>query len=113
MALTLTIATDGRGAAGDKLVRRGTGNLGTSYTTGGMAFTKANLDLPVKVSRLEVDNAGGYVFETVSLTNSGGLIKAYRQKDPGAAGGADIPLPEVANAVDLSAVTFNWTASGN
>ena len=40
-------------------------------------------------------------------------VLAYRQKDPAAAGGADIPLPEVANAVDMSAVTFNWVAYGN
>lgn len=112
MAATLTIATDGRGAAGDKLVRRGTGNLGT-YATGGIAVTKANCDLPVKLSRLEIDPAGGYIFEASALTVNGATIKAYRQKDPAAAGGADIPLPEVANAVDLSAVTFNWTATGN
>ena len=67
MAATLTLATDGRGAQGDKLVRRGTGNLGI-YATNGIAVTKSNFDLPVRLSRLEIDNAGGLVFEVVSLT---------------------------------------------
>jgi hypothetical protein len=40
-------------------------------------------------------------------------LKIYRQKDPAAAGGADIPLPEVANAVDLSGVTFFGLAIGS
>jgi hypothetical protein len=108
MPTAFTIAADGRGVAGDKFVRRGTGNLGV-YATNGVAFTKAQLDLPVKVSDIDVDNAGGYIFEVVSLTNTGGLIKAYRDNSVATAAA----LPEVANAVDLSATTFNWQATGN
>ncbi len=52
-----------------------------------------------------VGNAEGYVFQVSPVAGSNDVkIEAYRQKDPAAAGGADIPLPEVTAAVDLSAV---------
>lgn len=44
----------------------------------------------------------GYIFE-YDITNE--KLLAYRQKDPAAAGGADIPLPEVGNTISLAAVT--------
>lgn len=111
MASTVTFDTgqDGRGAAGDKLVRRGTLNLGT-YATNGVALTKAQLDLPVSINHLDVGSSAGYIAEW-DKTNQ--KVKVYRQKDPAAAGGADIALPEVANAVDLSAVNFRFFAMGN
>jgi hypothetical protein len=110
MAITITLDSgrDGRAVAGDRYIRRGSGNLGT-YATGGVAFTKANFDLPVSIDDIQIQPAAGYVFE-VDKTNS--KIKAYDQKDPAAAGGADIALPEVANAVNLAAVTFRFRAEG-
>jgi hypothetical protein len=110
MAATFTLDSgrDGRAVAGDRFIRRGSGNLGT-YATNGVSFTKASFDLPVSVDDVVIYPAGGYVFE-VDKTNS--KVKAYRQKDPGNAGGADIALPEVANAVDLSSVTFRFRAEG-
>lgn len=71
-----------------------------SYATGGVSLTAANVGLSV-IDYCHVSNTAGYVFE-YDYTNS--KVIAYRQKDPAAAGGADIPLPQVANAVDLSAV---------
>jgi hypothetical protein len=110
MAATFTLDSgrDGRAVAGDRFIRRGSGNVGT-YATNGVAVTKANFDLPVSLTHLEVDSSGGYIFE---FDKANSKIKAYRQKDPAAAGGADIPLPEVANAVDLSSITPRFRAEG-
>ena len=109
MAISITIdKDDGRYVQGNRYVRKGYGNLGI-YATGGVAFTPATFDLS-SISQLDVANAGGYVFEW-DKTNQ--KIKAYRQKDPAAPGGADIPMPEVANAVDLSTVTFRFRVDGN
>lgn len=110
MASTITLDTGsvGRGNAGDKFIRRGSGNLGV-YATNGIAVTPAQLEL-TSLGDLDVGNPAGYVLEWVQST---GKVKAYRGKDPGNAGGADIPLVEVANAVDLSAVTFRFRAEGN
>jgi hypothetical protein len=107
MAATITITE--RAATGNKYVRRGTLTLG-SYATNGVAVAKADFELPVSLDRLEIDPAGGYVFE---WDKANGKVKAYRQKDPANAGGADIPLPEVANAVNLAAIIINFQAIGN
>lgn len=72
-----------------------------TYATNGIAFTPANFGM-VRIDYMNIPPAAGYVFE-VDYANS--KIKAYRQKDPANAGGADIALPEVANAVDLSSVS--------
>jgi hypothetical protein len=110
MAATITFdaGQEGRYVQGDRYVRTGTLNVGT-YATNGVAVTKANFDLPVSLTHLEVDSSGGYIFE---FDKANSKIKAYRQKDPAAAGGADIPLPEVANAVDLSSITPRFRAVG-
>jgi len=108
MAATATLTTTtGRSAAGTRYLREGTLNLGT-YATGGIAVTKATFDLWHSLVDLEVRPSGGYVPEYV-----GGKVKVYDQKDPAASGGADIPLPEVANATDLSAVNFPFRAEGH
>ena len=90
-----------------KSFKMGTVNLGT-YATGGVAVSGAAVDCPIRLYQLVVFPSAGYIFEYV-----GGLVKAYRQKDPAAAGGADIPLPEVANGVDLSAVNVPFLAMGH
>lgn len=110
MALTVTLDTAplGRSVAGNKQIRRGTITFDSSYATGGEAITAALLELNI-VEDLRVDPSAGYVFEW-DKTNA--KIKAYRQKDPAAAGGADIALPEVANAVDLSLVAPRFRAEG-
>lgn len=106
---TIDAGQDGRSATGDVLVRRGSFNAGSSYTTNGVAITKSTFDLPVQISHLDVLPSAGYVCEWVKAS---GLVKIYRSKDPGNAGGADIPLVEVANGVDLSAVNFRFLAHG-
>lgn len=107
MAATATIDSDGRGVAGDMYVRRGSITLGT-YAAGGIAVTKATFQLAVKLHDLRVDPSGGYV-PRWDKTNA--KIMVYLQKDPAAAGGADIPLPEL-GAVDISATAFRFVATG-
>lgn len=114
MASTVTIdnGQTGRGGQGDVFVRRGTLNLGI-YATGGVSVTKQQLELPVEVVDVDVQPSAGIIFETIKGTGGQTFtIKAYRQKDPAAAGGADIALPEVTNAVDLSAVVPRFEAKG-
>jgi hypothetical protein len=68
----------------------------SSYPAGGEA-----LDLAANrtIKRLILQPTAGYVFEWVKATQ---LIKVYRQKDPANAGGADIPLVEVADTTNLA-----------
>lgn len=110
MAATITLDAGeaGRRARGGEYVRRGKLNLGT-YATGGVAVTRGDFDLPVEIRDLTVRPAAGYVFE---FDKANSKILAYRQKDPAAAGGADIPLPEVGNSVNLAAVEPRFEAVG-
>lgn len=72
----------------------------SSYATGGESLVASDVNLNT-IDFVIVEPKGGYVF-SYDYTNA--KIQAYRTKDPAAAGGADIPLPEVANAVDLSLI---------
>jgi hypothetical protein len=76
----------------------------TSYTTNGLAWDlSADFDV---VYAAVFEHQGGRVFELTSKNApASSKVKAYQQKDPAAAGGADIALPEVANATDLSALS--------
>jgi hypothetical protein len=79
-----------------------------SYLNGGEPLDlAANRNL----KRVLLQPTSGYVFEWDKANQA---VKVYRQKDPGNAGGADIALVEVANAVDLSALTdVSGIAIGN
>jgi hypothetical protein len=80
----------------------------TSYDTGGSA-----IDVADNVRLLHIDassSAGGYIYSGDPANQK---IKAFRQKDPAAAGGADIPLPEVGSTVNLSGETFQALALGD
>lgn len=107
MASAVTLAGDWMLNIGNRRQTTGTGNLGT-YATNGVAITAAQVGLGV-LEQLIVSPAAGYVFE---WDKTNGKIKAYDQKDPAAAGGADIALPEVGNAVNLAAITFRFQATG-
>lgn len=106
MASTITLTGDWMTSLGNRRMTNGTGNLGT-YATNGIAVTAAQVGLGV-IDDLVVMPAGGYVFE---YDKTNGKVKAYLQKDPANAGGADIALPEV-GAVSLSGVTFRFHAFG-
>jgi hypothetical protein len=62
MAASVTFDTgqDGRFVQGDRYVRTGTLNLGSSYTTGGLAVTKAMFELWHTLNHLEVDPSAGF-----------------------------------------------------
>lgn len=80
-----------------------------TYATGGVAYTPQKFGLAAKVDILQVSPKAGYVFETDYANKK---IVAYQQKDPANAGGADIPLVEVADTTDLSGVTTRARAVG-
>lgn len=78
---------------------------GPNYATGGNLFDlAANTRLAFADIKLP-----GYL---VTFDPATQLAKVYRQKDPGNAGGADIALVEVANAVDLTGVAGTFFAFG-
>lgn len=81
----------------------------SSYPTGGEAVVPADFSLSV-IDFLIVGQAGGYVIEH-DATNK--KLKVYRQKDPGAVGGADIALVEVANATNLATLVVRVVAIGH
>jgi len=107
--VTLDSGPTGRYVQGSKSIRKGSLNLGV-YATNGVAITNAQFELAAQIDHLDLGVAGGLLFE---WDKTNGKIKAYRQRDPAAAGGADIPLPEVANGVDLSATAVRFRAEGN
>lgn len=114
MAVSTTLDSgirSGRDTVGGQFVRRGTINLGT-YATSGITVTRSNLELWHSINDLEIAPTGGYVPSVTTMTPASCVVQVYRQKDPAAAGGADIALPEVANGVDLSAVNFRFRAEG-
>jgi hypothetical protein len=105
---TLDAQPDGRSVSGSSFIRQGTLSLGV-YATGGVAVSRTTFDLPCSLRDLRVDSAGGYVF---AWDRTNAKVLAYRQKDPAAAGGADIALPEVGDTVDISAVSARFRATG-
>lgn len=76
----------------------------SSYPTGGEALAASDIDgLESQIDVLiAFSGQSGYVFD-YDKTNEKVLV--YQQKNPADAGGADIPLPEVGNAGDLSGLT--------
>lgn len=86
--------------------------MSSSYATNGDVLpSNAALGLDNSLDSITIaSHPGGLVFE-VDLANR--KIKAYRQKDPAAAGGADIALPEVANAVNLSTSVLRCLVRGD
>jgi hypothetical protein len=86
----------------------GTFTPSSSYPTGGEPFDATS---NVRFLKVLTDGGlgGGYV---TSWDQANQKLKIFRQRDPAAAGGSDIALPEVTNGVDLSGVTFQFIAVG-
>jgi hypothetical protein len=106
VAATVTVQRDIQLAeGGGEHLLLGTIVPGT-YATGGVAVDPAKNEL---VEFVFTGASSGYVSAWDSVNQK---LLVYRQKDPGAAGGADIALVEVANAVDLSGVTFKFAGFG-
>jgi hypothetical protein len=85
--------------------------LDTSYPSNGYAFDPKAFGHQGKVADVLIfprfssgaTGAAGRIFQ-YDHTNK--KILAFQQKDPAAAGGADIQLPEVGNATSLAAVVL-------
>lgn len=87
----------------------GTFTPSTSYpNTGGTVGEPIAIPKCSHIRKM-VATAAGY---TTWFDASKQVLHFYRQKDPGATGGADIALPEVANTTDLSAVVVDYVAWG-
>lgn len=83
---------------------RGTIAFDSSYPTGGETIDPAGnskFDTLFAQGGGTTASGGGYVFNWDAPNQK---LVAYRQKDPANAGGADIPLTEVSNTTDLSAL---------
>ena len=88
MALTTSLKTQVRGRAVGQL------NLGT-YATGGIAVAPGRVGQAEALTHLRVDPSGGYVFEWDPVN---GKVKAF------VPAGSGVPMVEVTNATNLSAV---------
>lgn len=76
------------------------------YTAGGDGFDPSG---NTRIERAFFGAASGYVAEFIPATQK---VKLYRTKDPANAGGADLPLQELAGGVDLHATVFSFFAIG-
>lgn len=111
MAITVT-RVSGPHSTGSRWETVSTVLLDTSYPTGGEALTKADLGFAATVDptfNVTAQPTAGYIPEYDHVNSK---LLMYRQKDPAAAGGADIALPQVADTADLSLVTVRVVASG-
>jgi hypothetical protein len=102
MSSTITLTGDWLISMGNRMMTRGTGNLG-SYSTNGVAVTAAQLGLG-QVTDLIIDPAAGYVFQYLPST---GKIKAFWT-----GAGLSAVLAEVTDSTSLSGITFTWRAIG-
>jgi hypothetical protein len=112
MALTITKVTNGDYVIGNKKVRTRDITFDTSYATGGLALTAANVGLRSVVS-MSTDggakNSAGTSLVPVRYDYANSKLQAYRY-DGASAGKAF--LEEVAAAVDLSAFTVRAVFTG-
>lgn len=112
MGLTKT-AVAGPYSIGDRWETINKFDFDSSYPTGGESLTRATLGFssaPDSEFSVEAEPTLGYVCR-YDHTNQKLLV--YDQKDPAAAGGADIALPEVGDTVSLAAlVGVRVTAKG-
>lgn len=87
----------------------------SSYATGGESLTASEfgfrkLDCVIPHGAFRKSDATDAVMVSYDYTNN--KLAAYRQKDPAAAGGADIALPEVGSTVNLSSYSGRVTVLG-
>jgi hypothetical protein len=83
----------------------GTIAMDSSYPTGGEALDLAantSIQYMIPLPGGTATTGKGRKFEWDASSQK---LVVFQQKDPAAAGGADIAFPEVANATDLSAIT--------
>lgn len=86
--------------------------MDSSYATGGETLTASDLGLKTVLTASIQQKTVGTTIRVFQYDLANSKILAFQQKDPAAAGGADIALPEVANTTDLSTITVRVTAVG-
>lgn len=104
MAAVVTV-TDSWDAGGNRTEYLGTIAMDNSYPTGGEPIDVANNERFAFLNAVgggTTATGAGYLYQFDAPNQK---LVAFRQKDPGNAGGADIALPEVGNTTDLSAQT--------
>lgn len=112
MASTVTLQSP-QFALGPELFRFGTFNLGV-YATGGITISASQLKLrAIEYFQPQAFNGVVYVASGYAADKSTVTIKAYQNKNPADVGGADIPLPEVTNATDLTSATVGFMVFGH
>jgi hypothetical protein len=105
---TVILSGDWMISIGNRRQTIATANFGTSYTTNGQAVTPAQFGLGT-IDYMDMSTSGGYVGEYIPST---GKVKLYWQTNPGAAGGADVPLIEVDSTTDVHATVFTIVCTG-
>lgn len=114
MALSLTPVKEANTVFGNKRVRVFDVEFDDSYPTGGESLT------PEDVGLRKIDQVLGSVAVSssdaaavaVAYDFSNEKLQAFQQEDPGDAGGAAIPLPEVGSTDDLEGFTARLTFIG-
>jgi len=86
--------------------KTGTVTLDSSYATGGESLVPGDVGLSTKIEFIEASPADGYVFE-YDYSNEKVIVRWPTSDATAPAVGK-----EVANATDLSSVTFNFIAFG-
>lgn len=115
MAFTIASVSNADYVSGNKKVKVRTLTFDSSYATGGESLTPSEVGLKVITEckpHGPFRTSSGSTAISVSYDYTNSKMFAYRTKDPGNAGGADVPLQEVANTTDLSTFSGRVTFVG-
>lgn len=114
MALTLTKVAETPWVNGNKKEVLYDATFDSSYADNGEALVATDVGLRkilhVSDGVARKSDGSDAVLTSYDYTNE--KLLAFRQKDPAAAGGADIALPEVGNTADLSAYSVRLRILG-
>ena len=115
MALTISAVSGSAAPWGNKRRRDFDITFDDSYPDNGEALTAANFGFKKVESVIPhgpFRKSDGSNVILVSYDHTNSKLLAFRGKDPGDAGGADIPFPEVAATTDLSTYSGRVTVIG-
>lgn len=84
----------------------------SSYATGGESLTPSNVGMSEFLAVIPLPDANALEGHVVQYDYTAQKLMVFRQTDPADAGGADVALVEVANAVDLSTLVVRVVCLG-
>lgn len=119
MALTLTAVDGASTVFGNKRVRTYDVEFDTSYPTGGESLTPSDAGLAAidavlpHGAAVNSDGSGGTDAVAVVYDHTNQKLQAFRQTDPAAVGGAQVPLPEVTSTASLADFVVRVTFIGH